>query len=412
MRNIVVQKYGGSSVANTGRIQDVARRIVKFKRLGYKMVVVVSALGGTTDKLIELSRQITKYPSEREMDMLVSTGEQISVSLLAMAIHKLGEEAISFTGSQVGIRTDSSHTKARIIDVNATKILKELEKNRIVIVAGFQGVSLKQEITTLGRGGSDVTAVALAKSLNASVCEIYTDVDGIYTADPRIVKNARKLDKISYEEMLELASLGAQVMQPRSIEIAGRFKIPLHVRSSFNDKKGTVISEEVKMMEKVVVSGVTVNKNEAKITICDVPDKPGAAAHIFKVLADKNINIDMIIQNISRTGATDVSFTVNRDDLLKTIRTAKEISDKIGAEGVTSDDDIAKVSVVGIGMKTHAGVAAKMFTALAGKKINIGMISTSEIKISCVISRKKAQDAVKALHKAFNLSKKAIVKER
>lgn len=376
------------------------------------MVVVVSALGDTTDELIGLSRQITKYPAEREMDMLVSTGEQVSVALLAMAIHKLGEEAISFTGAQVGIITDSSHTKARIIDVNASRIIKELEKDKIVIVTGFQGITLNQDITTLGRGGSDTTAVALAKSLNAEMCEIYTDVDGVYTADPRIVKDARKLGRISYEEMLELASLGAQVMHPRSIEMAGKFKIPLHVRSSFNNRKGTIVSEEVKMMEKVMISGVTVNKNEAKVTICDVPDKPGIAAKIFQTIADRNINIDMIIQNISRTGATDVSFTVNRDELPKTIKTANEISDRIGAKGVTSDDDIAKVSVVGIGMKTHAGVAAKMFSALASKKINIEMISTSEIKISCVIDKKRAEDAVNIIHKAFGLGKKAAAKEK
>jgi len=412
MRNIVVQKYGGSSVANTKRIQNVAKRIIKYKRQGYKMVVTVSALGDTTDELIELSHSITKVPSERELDMLVSTGEQVSVALLAMAIHKLGEEAISFTGAQVGIITDSSHTKARIIDVNTDRILKELKRGKIVIVAGFQGVSVTQDITTLGRGGSDVTAVALAKSLNAEMCEIYTDVDGIYTADPRIVKNARKLDRISYEEMLELASLGAQVMQPRSIEIAGKFKIPLHVRSSFNNKKGTIISEEVKMMEKVLVSGVTVNKNEAKVTICDVPDRPGIAAKIFQRIANENINIDMIIQNISRTGATDVSFTVQKDELYKTIKTAEEISRSIGARGVTSDDNIAKVSVVGIGMRAHAGVAAKMFSALASKKINIEMISTSEIKISCVIDRNRADDAVKVIHNVFKLSKKAITNER
>jgi aspartate kinase len=378
------------------------------------MVVVVSALGDTTDELMDLTSHITASPSERELDMLVSTGEQVSVALLAMAIHKLGEEAISFTGSQVGIITDSSHTKARIIDVNTERMLKELRNNKIVIVAGFQGITLNQDITTLGRGGSDVTAVALAKSLNAKVCEIYTDVNGIYTADPRIVKNARKLDRISYEEMLELASLGAQVMQPRSIEVASKFKIPLHVRSSFNNKKGTIISEEVKMMEKAFVSGVTVNKKEAKITICDVPDKPGIAAKIFQNIADKNINIDMIIQNISRTGvkATDVSFTVQKDDLNKIIKLAKEISKKIGAKSVIADDKIAKVSVVGIGMKTHAGVAARMFSALASKKINIEMISTSEIKISCVIKKSKTEDAVKILHKVFNLSKKSIAKER
>ncbi len=411
MKNIVVQKYGGSSVANTERIKHVARRIIDTKRQGNKMVVVVSALGDTTDELLELCRSITRNPSERELDMLVSTGEQVSVALLAMAIHQLGHEAISFTGAQVGIITDTSHTKARIIDVNADRILRELQRGKVAIVAGFQGVSLSQDITTLGRGGSDVTAVALAKSLNAKVCEIFTDVDGIYTADPRVVKGARKLGCISYEEMLELASLGAQVMQPRSIELAGKFKIPLHVRSSFHKRKGTIISGEVKMIEKVLVSGVTMNKKEAKVTICDVPDKPGLAARIFKKIAEKNINIDMIIQNISRTRSTDVSFTVHKDELQKTIRIAKKISAAIGAEGVTSDDNIAKVSVVGIGMKTHAGVAATMFSALAAKKINIEMISTSEIKISCVIERKKAELAVKALHKAFDLSKNNVSKE-
>jgi aspartate kinase len=407
MPNIIVQKYGGSSVANTGRIQNVARRIIRYKRRGNKMVVVVSALGDTTDELIKLSQSITKAPSEREHDMLISTGEQVSVALLAMAIHKLGEEAISLTGSQVGIRTDKAHTKARIIDINTEKIRKELSSGKIVIVAGFQGVTMDHDITTLGRGGSDTSAVALAKALNAKVCEIYTDVDGIYTADPRVVKNARKLERISYEEMLELASLGAQVMHPRSIEIASKFKIPLHVRSSFNNKKGTVISGEVKMMEKVLVSGVTLNKKEAKVTICDCPDKPGIAARIFKTIAKKNINIDMIIQNISRTARkTDVSFTVQKDELNKAIKTAKEISKSIGAKGVTFDSDIAKVSVVGIGMRTHAGVAATMFEALAGEKVNIEMISTSEIKISCVIEKKSAEKAVKALHKAFKLGKK------
>ena len=369
------------------------------------MVVVISALGNTTDELIKLSRSITKTPSDRELDMLVSTGEQVSVALLAMAIHKLGEEAISFMGFQVGIITDSSHTKARIIDVNAGRIVKELKKNRIVIVAGFQGTTHAQDITTLGRGGSDTTAVALAKSLNAKMCEIYTDVDGVYTADPRIVSDARKLNRISYEEMLELASLGAQVMHPRSIEVASKFDIPLHIRSSFNYRKGTIVSGEVKMMEKVVVSGVTVNKDEAKITICDVPDRPGIAAKIFKRISDKDINIDMIIQNISRTGATDVSFTVQKNELNKTLKVTREISKSIGAEGVTSDDNIAKVSVVGIGMKAHAGVAAKMFSALASKKINIEMISTSEIKISCVIKKSKAEQAVRAIHSAFKLGR-------
>ncbi len=404
-KTIVVQKYGGSSVANAKCVMRVARRIINYKRKGHKMVVVVSAQGDTTDELVQLSHSITTVPSEREMDMLMATGEQISVALLAMAIHKLGEEAISFTGAQVGIITDSSHTKARIIDVDAARIVRELGRGKIVIVAGFQGITEEKDITTLGRGGSDTTAVALAKALKAKVCEIYTDVDGIYTTDPRIVKDAAKLERISYEEMLEMASLGAQVMHPRSIELAGKFDIPLHVRSSFNNKKGTIIAREVKMMEKVLVSGVTVNKSEAKVTICDVPDKPGIAARIFKRLAGENINIDMIIQNISRTGATDVSFTVSENDLPKTLKVSKDVSEKIGAKGVTSDSNIAKVSVVGIGMKTHAGVAAKMFDALASKKINIEMISTSEIKISCVIAKKKAEEAVKAIHSAFKLGK-------
>lgn len=412
MRNIVVQKYGGSSIANAECVMRVARRIIKYKRRGYKMVAVVSAQGDTTDELIGLSRSITTAPSEREMDMLMATGEQVSVALLAMAIDKLGEEAISFTGAQVGIITDSSHTKARIIDVKVDRMLKELKRGKIVIVAGFQGITEEQDITTLGRGGSDTTAVALAKALHADMCEIYTDVGGIYTTDPRIVKDASKLDRISYEEMLEMASLGAQVMHPRSIELAGKFDIPLHVRSSFNNKKGTIICREVKMMERVLVSGVTVNKSEAKVTICDVPDKPGVAARIFKRLAEENINIDMIIQNISRTGATDVSFTVSESDLQKTLKVSRDVSRSIGAKGVTSDSNIAKVSVVGIGMKTHAGVAAKMFDALASKKINIEMISTSEIKISCVINKKKAEEAVRTLHGAFNLGKKAVTKER
>jgi len=402
---LIVQKFGGSSVANTKKIMLAAGRAVSYKKKNYDVVVVVSALGDTTDELLELSKQITRAPSERELDMLISTGEQVSMSLFAMAVHKLGYEAISFTGAQVGIITDSSHTKARIKDVNAGRIKKELAKGRIVIVAGFQGINVDQDITTLGRGGSDMTAVALAKALGADICEIYTDVLGIYTADPRLVKNARKLDRISYEEMLELASLGAQVMQARSIEAAGKFDIPIHVRSSFSSKQGTMIVKEAREMEDVFVSGVALNKNEAKVTICDVPDKPGVAARIFGDIAKNNINIDMIIQNISRTGKTDVSFTVMANELDKAIAVAKKISDSIGAKGVTKNKDIAKVSVVGIGMRSHAGVAATMFRALASKKINIEMISTSEIKISCVVKKSKGEEAVRTLHRAFNLGK-------
>ena len=403
--SIIVQKYGGSSVANIKRIKRVAERVVRYRRKGHSVVVVVSALGDTTDELLELAHGITESPSERELDMLISTGEQVSVALLAMAIHKLGFDAISFTGGQVGIFTDRSHTKARIVDISADRIKKELRKGRVVIVAGFQGVNSDQEITTLGRGGSDITAVALAKTLKASSCEIYTDVEGVYTADPRIVKDARKLERISYEEMLELASLGAQVMQARSMEVAKKFSVPLHIRSSFTTKSGTIISKEVKAMEDVLVNGVTMNKGEAKVTICDVPDRPGIAAYIFKDLAKADINVDMIIQNISRTGYTDMSFTVPLNELNRCKKTMEGISKKVKAKGAIYNSDIAKISIVGVGMKSHSGVAAKMFEALASKKINIDMISTSEIKISCVIKKKKAEEAVKALHKAFALSR-------
>ena len=404
-KGILVQKYGGTSVAGVDRIQNVAKRIVRTKREGYDVVAVVSALGDTTDKLIGLAHKIAKHPSERELDMLISTGEQVSCALLAMAIHSLGEDAVSFTGAQVGIITDTSFTRARIIDVNAKRIIKELEK-RIVIVAGFQGVSLEQDITTLGRGGSNLTAVALAKVLNAKSCEMCTDVEGVFTADPRIVKNAKKIDRLSYEEMFELASLGTQVLQPRSIEFAMKFGVPIHVRSSFSDKQGTIISKEVRAMEDIVVSGVALNKEEAKVTICDVPDKPGIAAKIFKDIAKEDINVDMIVQNVSRTGATDVSFTVPSGDLNRTIKAAKDISKRVGAGDVTFDKDIAKVSIVGIGMRSHSGVAASMFEALAEKSINIEMISTSEIKISCVVNKKHGEEAVRAIHEKFGLGKK------
>jgi len=405
-RNIIVQKYGGSSVTNTDRIKNVAQRIARYKRRGHALVVVVSALGDTTDNLLTLAGQITQAPSEREIDMLISTGEQISVALLAMALHKMNVDAISFTGAQVGIMTDCSHTKAKIVDVSAERIKRELKKNRVVIVAGFQGIDPDQEITTLGRGGSDITAVALAKTLNAKVCEIYTDVAGVYTADPRIVKDARKLSRISYEEMLELASLGAQVMQARSMEVAKKFSVPLHIRSSFTNEEGTIISKEVKAMEDVLVSSVTMNKKEAKVTLCAVPDRPGIAAVIFNDLAKKNINVDMIIQNVSRTGYTDLSFTVLQEELSRTKQVMQQIVKGVRAKGATYNSDIAKISIVGVGMKGHSGVAAKMFNALASKKINIDMISTSEIKISCVIKKSRAEEAVRAIHKAFDLSKK------
>jgi aspartate kinase len=404
-KKLIVQKFGGSSVANVERIQNVAKRVVSYKKKGFDLVVVVSALGDTTDELITLAHEINTEPSEREMDMLLSTGEQISVSLLAMAIHKLGYEAISFTGAQVGIITDAIHTRARILKINADRIKEALTQGKIVIVAGFQGVTLNQDITTLGRGGSDLTAVALAKELNASECEIYTDVEGVYTTDPRIELKAKKLNEITYDEMLEMASLGAQVMQSRSIEVAKKFNVPIHVRSSFSGNPGTRIIKEAKTMEDVLVRGVTLNRNEAKITICNVPDRPGIAAKIFKTLSDAGINVDMIVQNVSHLHRTDISFTVNKANLPKKIKLASKVAREIKAEGVLQDEDIARVSIVGVGMKSHPGVAAKMFEVLAKNKVNIEMISTSDISISCIIKKKFAETAVRALHERFGLAK-------
>ncbi|MFA5315266.1 MAG: aspartate kinase [Candidatus Omnitrophota bacterium] len=404
---VLVQKFGGSSVANVDRIKNVARRVVSYRKRGWKLVVVVSALGDTTDELIELAGQITSEPPAREMDMLLSTGEQISCSLLAMAIEELGYDAISFTGGQVGIMTDQTHTKAKIVDISGGRIRKALQEGRIVIVAGFQGVTQDQDITTLGRGGSDLTAVALAKAIGARTCEIYTDVEGVYTTDPRIVPEARKLNQITYDEMLEMASLGAQVMQARSIEVAKKFDIPIHVRSSFSAAEGTLILKEADKMEDFVISGVTLNKNEAKVTVCDVPDKPGIAAKLFRELSREGINVDTIVQNVSRTGFTDVSFTVSLADLSKTKKVMEKFSSKIRAGKVLEDKDIARVSIVGVGMKTHPGVAAGMFEALAQKKINIGMITTSEISISCIIRKKDAEKAVKSIHAKFGLGRQA-----
>jgi len=404
-KGLIVQKFGGSSVANPECIKNVAKRVTGYKKNGYDLVVVVSALGDTTDELITLADQINKDPSEREMDMLLSTGEQISVALLAMAIHKLGFEAISFTGAQVGIITDSSHMRARIIKINGGKIQQELKKGKIVIVAGFQGINLNQDITTLGRGGSDLTAVALAKELKANSCEIYTDVKGIYTTDPRIEPKAKKIKEITYDEMLEMASLGAQVMQPRSIEVAKKFDVPLHVRSSFSPDCGTMIIKEVKKMEEVVVNGVTLNKNEVKITLCNVSDKPGVAAKLFKELACGQVSVDMIVQNVSHTRQTDISFTTPKTDSAKALRITKLVARRIGAGDVSVDQDIARVSIVGVGMKSHHGVAAGMFGVLAENKINIEMISTSDISISCIIKKKFAEIAVRALHKKFGLAK-------
>ena len=408
-RRLIVQKYGGSSVANPERIKRVAKRVVDTKRQGAEIVVVVSALGDATDELLQLATQVSREPAERELDMLMATGEQVSVALLAMAIHELGEDAVSFTGAQVGILTDGTHTRARLVDINTKRIVRELSQNRIVIIAGFQGANLRQDITTLGRGGSDLTAVALAKALKASVCEIYTDVDGVYTADPRIVPHARKLATISYDEMLEMASLGAQVMQARSIFVAKRFNVPIHVRSSFSVREGTMITRSTAKsisVEDIVISGISLQKNAAKVTIRDVPDKPGMAARIFSELAIKEINVDMIVQNVSREGFTDVSFTVPKSDLSATLRVARNVAHRINAGEVATDEGVAKLSIVGIGMRSHSGVAARMFEAMARERINIEMISTSEIKISSVIRRQHAERAVRALHRAFGLGRR------
>lgn len=405
-KGIIVQKFGGSSVANPEKLQRVAKRVAATRSKGWDVVVVVSAMGDTTDEILDLAAKISKNPPTREMDMLLSTGEQVSIALLAMALHEEGKEAISFTGGQVGIVTDSTHTKAKIINISTGRVKDELRKGKIVIVAGFQGVNLTQDITTLGRGGSDLTAIALAKVLEADMCEIFTDVEGVYTADPRIVPDAKKIDNISYDEMLELASLGAQVMQPRSVEVASKFNVPFCVRSSFSHAEGTMVTKEVKEMEEVLVRGVTANKNEAKVTVCDVPDKPGEASKLFEELAKANVNVDMIIQNVSRARSTDISFTVPASDLAKTEQVVERVAKQIGANGVKYDKDVAKVSVVGVGMRSHSGIAAKMFKALASKKVNIEMISTSEIKISCVIDKKYADEAVKVLHAVFDLGKK------
>jgi len=403
---LIVQKYGGSSVGNVERIKNVARRIVKKKKQGNKLVVVVSAMGDTTDELINLAEQITNKPNEREMDMLLSTGEQISVALLAIAINQLGIRAVSFTGPQVGIITDSFHMKARILGVNADRIKKAISEDSVVIVAGFQGKTVSEEITTLGRGGSDLTAVALAHALQADLCEIYTDVDGIYTADPRIVPDARKIEQISYDEILELASLGAKVMHSRSVEVGKKFSVPIYVRNSGNNNEGTLITKESKKMENIVVSGVALTEDEAKITLFGVPDRPGIAAKIFATLAESNINIDMIIQNKTSTKTTDISFTVFKNELNKTMDVVKRSAKQMGFAEIDCDKNIAKVSVVGVGMRSHSGVASRMFGCLARKKINIDMISTSEIKISCVVDGRKGREAVRAIHAEFDLGDK------
>ncbi len=403
---LVVMKFGGSSVADADKIKNVARRVMETRDAGNKVVVVVSAPGDTTDDLITWAEKITADPDDREMDMLLSTGEQMSIALLAMAIKDKGYKAISLTGAQVGILTNKVHNMAKIVHIHTVKIKKELRKGNIVVVAGFQGITEDEDITTLGRGGSDLTAVALASVLKADVCEIFTDVPGVYTTDPRIVPEARKLDVISYDEMLEMAGLGAQVMQARSIEVAKKFNIDIHVRSTFSHEQGTIITREVSKMEDVVVRGIASDKNQAKISIIDLPDKPGVAASMFTELAAKGINVDMIIQSSAADGRNDISFTVNHKDLPKTLDVMDKIRRELGATEVIHDRNVAKISIVGVGMRSHVGIASKMFSALARAGINIEMISTSEIKISCVIKNINVEKAVKVIHKAFHLEKR------
>jgi aspartate kinase len=400
----IVQKYGGSSVGTIERIANVARRIKKYHDESNEMTVVVSAMAGETDRLLGLARGLNENPSEREIDMLLATGEQQSVALLAMALHGMGCPAISFTGAQAGIETDGVHSKARIRNISPDRLEESLKQGKVVIVAGFQGRTEEDAITTLGRGGSDLTAVALAAALKADLCQIFTDVEGVYTADPRVVPNARKIENISFDEMLEMASLGAKVMQSRSIEFAKKFGVTLEVRSSLNDMPGTIIKEETEDMEDVVIRGVSVDKNEAKLTVLRVPDEPGRAAKLFQLLADAAINVDMIIQNVSQHGQANISFTVPQVELSK-IRSqlADKIKAEVGAEDILYDEEIAKVSVVGIGMRSHSGVAASTFKALADAGINIEMISTSEIKISCVLRLDQAEDAARILHQTFDL---------
>ena len=405
---LIVQKYGGTSVGNPERIKNVAKRVVRTKEEGHDVVVVLSAMSGETDKLINLANQVSENPDPREMDMLVSTGERVTIALLAMAIQSLGYKAQSFTGRQAGIISDRVHTKARIERISGERVKQAIKEGKIAVVAGFQGITeTSDDVTTLGRGGSDLSAVAVAAALKADLCDIYTDVDGVYTTDPNMVPQARKLDKISYDEMLELASLGAKVLQTRSVEFAKKYNVPVRVLSSFNDNPGTLVTKEDSDMEKVVVSGVAYDKNQVKVTVSGVPDKPGVAAQIFNEISTNNIIVDMIIQNIGEGGLTDMSFTVPKTDSRKISELMKKVIAEIGAKGVTVKEDIAKISIVGVGMRSHSGVAARMFSAMAKEGINIMMISTSEIKISIVIDAKYTELAVRVLHETFEMDKAA-----
>ena len=401
---LIVQKYGGTSVGTTDRIKNVAARVARYRAQGDQVVVVVSAMSGVTDSLIKLARAIVPLPVEREMDMLLATGEQTTIALTAMALHALEVPAVSLTGAQAGIVTDGVHTKARIQNITPRKVHELLTAGNVVIVAGFQGQTAEGQITTFGRGGSDLTAVALAAALKADLCQIYTDVDGVYTTDPRLVPQARKLDEISYDELLELASLGAKVMQSRSVEFAKKFGVVFEVRSSLNDQPGTIVREETKSMEGIVIRGVSLDKNQAKITLIGVPDRPGMAARIFKALGDGAINVDMIVQNISHGSgapATDLSFTVDKAELLKALKVIDGLQGEVAFQQVITAENIGKLSIVGVGMKSHSGVAGRMFEVLAEAGVNIEMISTSEIKISVVIDLARGEEAVRAIHAAF-----------
>lgn len=405
---LIVQKYGGTSVGSPERIAAVAEKVARMQAAGDQIVVVVSAMSGETNRLIALAEQITGDPSAREMDVLVSTGEQVTIALLTMALHKMGVDARSYTGYQVHIRTDNIHGKARIQDIDGKRVQEDLDAGRVVVVAGFQGVDENGNITTLGRGGSDTTAVAMAAALHADECQIYTDVDGVYTTDPRIVPEARRLDRITVEEMLEMASLGAKVLQIRSVEFAGKYKVPLRVLSSFEEGPGTLISyDEDENMEQARISGIAFNRDEAKLTLMGVPDRPGIAAQILDGVSQANINVDMIIQNTGEVGTTDFSFTVHRNDYNKAKEILETIGKELGAREVSGDDKIVKISVVGVGMRSHAGIASTMFTALANEGINIQMISTSEIKISVIVDEKYLELGVRALHAVFELDEEA-----
>jgi aspartate kinase len=405
---LIVQKFGGTSVADLERIRNVARRVARTRDAGEDIVVVVSAMAGETDRLLEMSRTICKEPSRRETDVLVSTGEQVTSALLALCLQGMGYPAVSLLGHQVRIYTDSNFTTARVQSVDGARLRKELSLGKIVVVAGFQGIDEHGDITTLGRGGSDLTAVAVAAVLGAKLCEIYTDVKGVYTTDPNICPEARKINKISYDEMLEMASLGAKVLQTRSVQFAKKFDVPIHVRSSFSEEEGTMVVVEDRDMERFVVSGITYRMDEGKITIKKVPDTPGIAASIFGPLAEADIVVDMIVQNVSEEGFTDLTFTVPKGAMEQALRIVERTAENLGAKGTTFDEDIAKVSIIGVGMRTQSGVAAKMFAALASEGINIQMISTSQIKISCVIQAKYLELAIRVLHHAFGLGEDTV----